>query len=86
MILDLTADWEEYWTREKAEEELRSFQFKGCGWYLSSRGEAILVSALDNHLSPLKSDRFRFSYWSNNPIATFNWIATAPVRDDRRGE
>jgi hypothetical protein len=87
MILTLTPDWEHRWTKEESERELQNFEFKGTGWYLSKCGEAMLVS--DAPELPLKPDekegvRYRFFYWSSNPVASFNWVVNAPVRDDKR--
>lgn len=87
MILNLTPDWTERWSKEEAEKELFQFQFKGTGWYISKNGEALLVSDLSSvptkdGSEPVK--RYRFDYWSVSPLETFNWIVNAPVRHDDR--
>lgn len=90
MILFLTPDWEQQWTKEEAEKELDNFEFKGTGWYLSKCGEGMLVSELQafglNPGDKQQSKKYRFSYWTSCREATesFNWIVNAPVRDDKR--
>jgi hypothetical protein len=87
VILEIVPNWTETWTKAEVEKELINFAFNGIGWYFDNNGGAMLVSD-----SAVKTDRagneeekrYLFHYWSASPIASFNWIANAPVIEDLR--
>jgi len=85
MILNITPDWFEVWTKEQAEMELSfckgGFTFNGLGWYFTPTGEALLVSDMHNNDNDTEV-LYHFSYWSHSPLKSFQWICSAPVRRD----
>ncbi len=87
MIIEIIPNWRQFWTKAEVEKELINFSFNGVGWYFDGSGGAMLVSD-----SSVSSDirfqdnekRYWFHYWAVSPLASFNWVANAPVIEDLR--
>jgi hypothetical protein len=85
--INFQPDWSMLGTAERFEQELIGFKFKGPGWYLSKYErdgktgiDTILVIPVGENGSIFRA----CVYNERNPIESFNWVHSAPVRVDER--
>lgn len=89
VAIEVRPDWEKVGTANELNNYIGGgFKFTGPGWYIEKDGAALIVP-VEPFTDPWRQTwpagtLFRYLSYGHNPLASFNAVANAPTRKDRR--
>ena len=71
-------DWEQDYTPEAAEDDIKGFKFKGTGWYLTKTDSMLVLSGTG------VKNTYRFFCWNFGVDKDASWLSQLGICQDDR--